>query len=547
MDFNDFINNEYVEKEFDSAVGKINVSKNRNIYNELKKRYERFAWSAVNSFIESYGEYESCYDIIKKAPTDFQKSIAIIIEDIKDTLIKLGQYDWDYDTIYEYSVNEGCSDAFNERLDAIVAKVVAINNDVELQRQYREQRKENRGRWVGGTFGGNMVSAVSHQMDIAAMNLASGAAHSIVNAAGNFLTEMQAEADLKSLFEDEDVKNLLVEGVYLSSKSMIQVFIKLVGMNYDWGVVSDDDSDKAQRIINNLKSGSISDENVPDICKEVFALDPYNLEIYEYLFSKYGDDGSLGVLADYFDIKEFVNTKDEQALEYVKSNQGETEEDAIKAKELLIEYCKKINLEINENLKCIDYINSLIEDFDLKYRTVDEVVCETREGADFSREELPKITEFMKDISPLNSEPCLPYEKHLLAKREEFQGLFSSEVSKKYLGIINDYLDKFDKEFCKTRVFASVDRHQAARDRALRYAKGLKFSTLEEYEESYNKFIKFIEPNLGITIDEAVEAKQYLEKKKAKLVSGNSFDMNNISNTLNDIGGAFKGLFGRKK
>ena len=66
-------------------------------------------------------------------------------------------------------------------------------------------------------------------------------------------------------------------------------------------------------------------------------------------------------------------------------------------------------------------------------------------------------------------------------------------------------------------------------------------------EESYNKFKNFIEPNLGITIDEAVEAKQYLEKKKAKLSSGNSFDMNNISNTLNDIGGAFKGLFGRKK
>lgn len=547
MDFNDFINNEYVEKEFDSAVGKIKVSKNRNLYNELKKRYEQLAWSAVNSFIESYGSYESCYDIINKAPTDFQKSIAIIIEDIKDTLIKLGQYDWDYDTIYEYAVNEGCSDAFNERLDAIVSKVVAINNDVELQRRYREQRKENRGRWVGGTFGGNMVSAVSHQMDISAMNLASGAAHSIVNAAGNFLTEMQAEADLKSLFEDENVKNLLVEGVYLSSKSMIRVFIKLVGMDYDWGIVSDEDSDKAQRIINNLKSGSIADENVPDICKEVFTLNPYNLEIYEYMFSKYGDDGSLSVLADYFDIKEFVNTKDEQALEYVKNNQGETEEDAIKAKELLIEYCKKINLEINENLKCINYINSLIEDFDLKYRTVDEVVCETREEADFSREELPKITEFMKDISPLNSEPCLPYEKHLLDKREEFQGLFSSEVSKKYLGIINDYLDKFDKEFCKTRMFTSVDRHQAAKDRALRYAKGLKFSTLEEYEESYNKFKNFIEPNLGITIDEAVEAKQYLEKKKAKLSSGNSFDMNNISNTLNDIGGAFKGLFGRKK
>ena len=547
MNFNDFINNQYVEKEFDSPIGKIRITRERSIYNELKKWYEQLACSAVNSFIEFYGSYKNCYDILEKAPVDFQKSIAIIIDDIKNTLIQSGQYDWDYATIYEYAAASGCSDEFNERLDAVAEQVISINNDVALQKQYRQQRKDNRGRWQGGTFGGNAINAVSHQMDIAAMNMASGAAHSIANAAGNFMTELQAESDLKALFEDEDVKLLLIEGVYLSSLSMMLVFIKLVGMDYDWGIVDENDSNKAQRLINNLKSGSIHDEDVPGICKEVIALDPYNLEIYEYLFSKYGDDGSLNTLADYFDIEGFANTKDKQALEYVKNNQGETEEDAIKAKELLIEYCKKINLEVNENLECIKYINSIIADFDLKYRTVDDFVCETREGADFSREELPKITEFMKDISPLSSEPLLPYEKNLLAKKEEFENLFSSDVSKKYLDIIKDYLDKFDKEFCRTKLFSSVDRHQAARDRALRYAKGLKYSTIEDYEESYKKLEKFIEPNLGITLDEAIEAKQYLEKKKAKLERGSLIDMDNISNSLNDIGGALKGLFGKRK
>lgn len=547
MNFNDFINNEYVEKEFDSPIGKIKIPKDRNIYNELKKWYEQLACAAVNSFIEYYESYNDCYDIIKKAPVDFQKSIAIIIEDIKDTLINLGKFDWDYDTIYEYAVKAGCSDDFSERLDAIVEKVVSINNDVALQKQYRQQRKDNRGRWQGGTFGGNAINAVSHQMDITAMNMASGAVHSVANAAGNLMTELQAEADLKAVFKDENTQLLLIEGVYLSSLSMMAVFVELVGKNYKWGIVNDKSSDKAQRLINNLKSGSIGDDKVADISREIISLDPYNLEIYEYLFSKFGDDGSLNVLTDYFDVDGFTDTKDEKALEYIKNNQGETEEEAIKAKELLIEYCKKINLDVNDDLECIKYINSLIADFDLKYRTVDEFVCETREGADFSREELPKITEFMKDISPLNSEPLLPYERNLLAKREEFENIFTSEVSKKYLGIINDYLDKFDKEFCRTKLFSSVDRHQAARDRALRYAKGLKYATMEDYEESYSKLEKFIEPNLGITLDEAIETKQYLEKKKAKLERGSAIDMTNISNSLNEIGGALKGLFGKKK
>lgn len=534
MNFNNFINSEYVEKEFDSPIGKIKVPKGRNIYNELKKRYEQLARTAVNSFIEFYNAYRNCYDIINNASVDFQRSIAVIIDDIKDTFINLGQFDWDYNTIYDYAVNFGCSDDFNERLDAVVEKVASINNDVELQKQYRQQRKDNRDRWYGGTYGGNAINAVSHQMDIAAMNMASGAVHSIVNTAGNFMTKLQAESDLNTLFKDENVKLLLVEGVYLSSVSMMFVFIELIGGNYNWGTVNDDDISKAQRLINNLKSGSIGDERVPDICKEVIALDPYNLEIYEYLFSKYGDDGKLSILTDYFDIDGFTNIKDKNALEYVKSNQGETEEDAIKAKNLLIEYCKKINLDVNDNLECIKYIDSLIADFDLKYRTVDDFVCETRESADLSRKELPEIVEFMKDISPLNSEPLLPYERNLLAKREEFENLFSSEVSKKYLKIINDYLEKFDKEFCRTKVFSKVDRHQAARDRALRYAKGLTFTTIEDYKVSYEKFKKFIELNLGITLDEAIEAKQYLEKKKAKLEHGN-------------FGGALKGLFGKKK
>lgn len=547
MDFNNFVNDNNVDKEFESPIGTIKISKERNLYNELKKHFNKLANSAVSTFLSLYSLYNNCYDILNKAPVDFQKSLAEIIDDIKNTMIGLGHYDWDYDTIYEYIVKAGCTNEFNERLDSVAEQVISINNDVELQKQYRQQRKDSRGRWQGGTFGGNAINAVSHQMDIAAMNMASGAVHSIANAAGNFLTELQAESDLKALFNDENLCIFLSEGVYISAFSIIYVYIQLVGADYEWKDVSEESSSKAQRLINNLKSGSINEDKISEICKEVIDLDPYNIELYEYLFEKYGDDGTLSAIADYFNIADFADKKDEFALEYVKNNQGETEEDAIKAKELLIEYCKNINLEISDSLKCMQFINSLIKDFDLKYRTVDDVVCETRDGADFSREELPKIVEFMKDITPLNSEPLLPYERNLLAKREEFEQLFSSEVSKKYLGIINNYLDKFDKEFCRTRLFSSVDRHQAARDRALRYAKGLKYSSLEDYEESYKKLEKFIEPNLGITLDEAIEAKEYLEKKKAKIERGSTIDITAISDSISNIGGTLKGLFGKKK
>lgn len=535
MNLNDFVKAEYVGKDFETCIGRINIPKERNLYNSLRKYYNHLAKSAAKSFEECYDSYKDCSHIEAKAKSDFKKSISIIIEDIKNTYFSLGQYDYDSETIYDLIEKYGCFEIFEESYFVFIDKAYEIAGCYQRQREYREQRKENRSRWVGGTFGGTPINAVSHQMDIYAMNAASGAVHSVVNAIGNYFSELQAEADLKALFNNKQVRTMFVDGVYLSAFSVTNAFIELLGKGYIWGVVNEYDSNKAQRLINNLKNASISEEHIPEVCREVIRLNPYNIELYIYLLKKYGDDGSVGLLANYFGIDGFTNAKDEQATEYVKNNQGETENDAIKAKRLLTEYCKKIKLDITDDLECIKYIDSVIADFDLKYRTVDEVVCETREGADFSREELPKINEFMKDVKPLKTAPLLPYERNMQAKKEEFEKQFSSEVSKKYLDMINGYLKDFDKQFCDTKIFFSVSRKQAARDRALSYAKGLKFSNIDEFEKEYEKFKKFIQPNLGISIDEAVEAKQYLEKKKSKLSNGGFFD----------LGGKFKDFFGK--
>lgn len=533
MNLNDFVKTEYVGKGFKTCIGVINIPKERNLYNSLRKHYNYLAKSAAKSFEEYYESYTDCSQIQNNAKSDFKKSISIIIEDIKNTYINLGKYDFDYETIYDSIEKFGCFEIFEESYFVFIDKAYEILGYYQAQREYREQRKENRSRWVGGTFGSTPINAISHQMDIYAMNAASGAVYSVANAVGNYFSELQTESDLKALFNSKQIRTMFIDGVYLSAFSIINAFIEILGKGYIWGIVNEDDSNKAQRLINNLNNNSFNEEQISEICREVIRLNPYNIEIYIYLLKKYGDDGSIGMLADYFGIDGFTNAKDEQATEYVKNNQGETESDAIKAKILLTEYCKKINLDINNDLECVKYIDSLIADFDLKYRTVDEVVCETREGADFSREELPKITEFMKDVKPLQTAPLLPYERNMQAKKENFERQFSSEVSKKYLDKINGYLDDFDKQFCNTKIFSSVSRKQAARDRALLYAKGLKFSNIEEFEKEYEKFKNFIQLNLGISIDEAVEAKQYLERKKSKLSNGGFFD----------LGGKFKDFF----
>ena len=83
MDFNEFIKNENTEKTITTPFGNIVVPKERNLYNEIRKRYKVLSLNSVELFAKAYDSYESCEDIIDNAYTDFQKSIVNIIEEIK--------------------------------------------------------------------------------------------------------------------------------------------------------------------------------------------------------------------------------------------------------------------------------------------------------------------------------------------------------------------------------------------------------------------------------------------------------------------------------
>ncbi len=171
-----------------------------------------------------------------------------------------------------------------------------------------------------------------------------------------------------------------------------------------WGIPSENDIATAQRLLNNIKSGAVPKEKVNQIYQEILALNPYNLELFENMLSVFGDEsGELGTLADYYGVV-LQDSKDRQALRYVKDIQGETEEDSVKAKEKLIEYCGTLSLPVTDELDCMKYINQRLEDFDLQYRTVDGVVCSTRDSADFAREELQALQAFFGEIAPPTSE-----------------------------------------------------------------------------------------------------------------------------------------------
>lgn len=540
MDIKSFVEEYYVESTVNTPIGKIEISEGRNLYVAFIKRFKIMGEMATKAFSDKYDTYETCDDVLKNAYRDFQESIAIAFEDIQSAYISMGSYGVDYETLYKTALEQDLFQLFDSVYDSFESKVDEINDGLEEEMAYRQYRKDSRSQWVGGTIGGNALDAVNNQMKIGAMNAVGGAAHSVVNAAGNYLSKAQAESDLDDLVNDDYYAIMFMTAVSKAVAELKSLFIPMEQFFDLFEPIDSDDTDKAQRLLNNLEKGAIPADKETEIIEEIFALSPFNAKFYTYLFNKFGDDGTLTETAEYFGMTAGLNfDKEIKAKNYFDSLVSDTEESALNAKTEMLEYCKKINLTPTDDSMWLTELDEKLADFDKQYRTVDGLEHETRESADFSKEELPKIQEFMKDVKPLKGEPLLPYEKTLIAQKEKFEESFSSEVSKKYLKTIEKHIEDFEKSFLAVGFLGESTREAAAKKRALKYAKGLKYSTVEEFDKQYETFCSFIQENLGVTIEEATEAKAYLDKKKDRLVNGSSLD-------LSSIGKGLKGLFGKK-
>lgn len=490
----------------------------------MRKKYFSLAEEALEHFSKSYDEYTGCNDVLQSSSSDFQKSIFPVIEEMRKDMISIERYDWDYDTIYQYADEKGYLDPFYRAADAVCGKIIAVNEDLEAQRQYRQERKDNRARWEGGSFGGTVIDDYAHQASLGIRNAMEGVGHSVFNAVGNSVSKMAANSELKKIFSDPQTRTVIENGVFEAAFALHHVLIRLVAEAKEeiiWSVPSETGIVTAQRLINNLKSGVVPEDKANQIYQEILALNPYSLDLFEQMLVVFGDqNGELDTLADYYGI-DLQSSKDHLAFQYVQSIQGETERDSVEAKEKLMEYCVGLGLPVTEQLECMKYINKRLEDFDLQYRTVDEVVCMTRDAADFAREELPKLQAFFGEITPPTSESLLDYEAALLEKKAEFEAQFGSELKQKYLEKIDGYLTDFDQKFCTTGLFKRVDRKQAGKDRLLKTMKKADTSSLEKIDEA-SKSMEELLPKLGLVQADTDEVVQYLEKQKNKVLNPKS-------------------------
>lgn len=288
--------------EFMIGKEKLMISDELAAYNELRQEFMPLANKAEEMFKELYlkdnHDFES---MLNNFPDHVMMSLNIVIDYCISKMIENGIYDIDREMfVSEYCVNYiSVVERFEEYLD----KFNEINGDLEAAKEYREYRKATRGMFVGGGFG--FEGAVKGIATAGAMNMASGLLHSVANAIGNKWDKAAAKYRMEAIYNDPLTLCDLASSVWESAFNMHYAFIEVLENRNDIVIpkFSQDNIRKSQAIYSNIRRLQLPFEQAQKLLCEMFALQPYEYEYYQYVILEYGDrNNQLQKIGEFFHI-----------------------------------------------------------------------------------------------------------------------------------------------------------------------------------------------------------------------------------------------------
>lgn len=283
----------------------------RAMYNSIRNKYQTIALQAASQFSASYvHNFKNIDDVHTKATGIAMDLLNPSIEAALADLVSHAVYDIDLTGFSDY-YDAGA--AWESDFAEVDDRYMAITLKAEELNDYRTQRRESRGRWVGGGFG--IGGAVKGAMQAGAMNIATGAVHGTFNLIGKGLTAAGNAIEKNKLFADPSTKAALVNSIY---RLVFNVHYGLVNALNDRkpelaiGYVSTEDSAKATRLLDNIAAGRIPEAAIREQLTEAISLNPYDDAFYHCWLRQYGDDdGQLETVERYFGMQVAGSAKNE--------------------------------------------------------------------------------------------------------------------------------------------------------------------------------------------------------------------------------------------
>ncbi len=380
----------------DEIIIPTEVENERNLLLSTEKLVEQ----AGNRFDSWYAEQYSCESLIRNIDEMWYPARRSLVEKGIEMLNAQGVYSLDEDIFIDRYAMECVDDLYSAAYD-MQLKVREVENQKQEEYLYRQQRKDSRGRMVGGGFG--LGGALKGMATAGALNATTGMVHSIGNAVGNMGSSIAASSNKASILKasKEPLKEALLRSLWKVVGGIRRALDQEAGIKCK--SVTDSECDTAYAILNNYIQNRIPEERKKEQLLKALQLDPYNIEAYYYIWEAYGDaNGDLKKMSSYFGtgleahLKNTAEKYGDDLYEkvcgpYEKSwNKRETgiqlETEIKDALDNMIQYCKKC--EITEDMiPAVDKCRKILQVIDTDIRTVRGVTYNTRELAENIRED----------------------------------------------------------------------------------------------------------------------------------------------------------------
>lgn len=256
-------------------------------FSEAQDRYSRLVSAYINALFATTTEFTTWYHacgsiekVLQGYVSEADRLISKYVDGpLYEQLLDLEIYDVGKETYRDNCMVLEPAQTACRRFKGLIQKV---NDAKDAEIEYRESRKQNRSRVVGGGFG--LGGALKGMATAGAINAVTGMGHSVVNAFGNVGSSHSAASSKYSIYKDEETFNCLCAALADCLGSTFSAHIQIVNERKPHCIDVFSDSDRAEALLENAKRFP---DKAQHLLLEAFKQDPASFDLLQYIFLNY--------------------------------------------------------------------------------------------------------------------------------------------------------------------------------------------------------------------------------------------------------------------
>lgn len=365
----------------------------------------------------------------------------------------------------------------------------AVDRNEQKMRDYREKRKNSRGRWVGGGFG--ISGSIKGAMQAQALNMAEGAVHTLINGIGNFGTSVSSSIQKDNILDKYSYKTFsLIPEYRMLVDSLMDVlvernivkrpkFIKNHSIDDIDDIYEDDVREKQDNMLKNIVY--VDSEKKKDLLVESLKLDPTNEEIYIKILQIYPNDiDEISNIMNFLAI-DVESVKLDVIYGWIMDSDikyTNTLEEYFEAKKFLLDKIKKVKWIIGE---FDELLYNVIDSEEIKFRTILDINTDYKEG-NLSKSHLTDGNKIVLET--------IEKAKNAAEAKKSLETLYYEVDINKIEDLINFKIkvqDIYKKYKVGEHILNEINSRLVVADKKRRTIGGCEYATIEEASEVQRK------------------------------------------------------------